>query len=161
MIASSLSPLTGKRVFCLLLAFFGVVIAVNMVFLYVALSTYPGADTEDAYRRGVAYNDVLEKAAAQDTLGWRGTIDYDAATRSLRFFLIDADRRPIRRLSVSAHVRRTVKRGHDLSLALNGYPDGSYRAALDPPLPGQWQVRIEARDRSGPVFRAHKMIWSE
>lgn len=161
MIASSFTPLTGKRVLALLLGFFGIVTAVNMVFLYVALSTHPGADTEDAYRRGIAYNEVLEKAETQNALGWRGTIAFDAAANTLQLSLVDAKGRPVRGLTVTADVRRTVKRGHDFRLTFDERRSGHYRTMLDPPLPGQWRVRIEARDRSGTVFLAHKSIWSE
>jgi len=35
-------PVTGRRVLIWLVAFFGVVIAVNMAFVYFALNTWPG-----------------------------------------------------------------------------------------------------------------------
>ena len=161
MIASKVAPLTGKRVFGILIGFFGIITAVNMVFLYVALSTHPGADTEDAYRRGVAYNAVLDAAAAQKSQGWLNRISYDAADRILRVALVDARGRPVRGLRLTAEVRRTVKSGHDFALVLAERRPGEYQTSLVTPLPGQWQVRLSAHDRSGGVYLANKTIWSE
>ena len=41
-------PLTGGKVFLILVAFFGVVIAVNMVMMRFAIQTLPGTEVDSA-----------------------------------------------------------------------------------------------------------------
>jgi len=44
-------PLTGAKVLFMLLAFFGVVIGVNMIMMRLAIQTLPGTDVDSAYTR--------------------------------------------------------------------------------------------------------------
>ena len=63
-------PLTGRSVLIMLLAFFGVMLAVNFYMARAAIATHPGLDHRNAYEAGVAYNKEIEAAKAQNALGW-------------------------------------------------------------------------------------------
>ena len=47
-------PLTGRKVLFLLVAFFGVVIAVNLVMMKLAIQTLPGTEVDSAYSASLA-----------------------------------------------------------------------------------------------------------
>ena len=71
--------ITGRTVLLSLVAFFGVVFAVNGVFFWFASDSWTGLSTEDAYRKGIAFNDQLARADAQKRLGWTAETDYASA----------------------------------------------------------------------------------
>jgi nitrogen fixation protein FixH len=52
----------GRKVLFLLLGFFAVFASVDAYFVYLAMKTKPGVVTENAYQRGLNYNEVLEEA---------------------------------------------------------------------------------------------------
>src|SRR5688572_2876208 len=62
--------LRGGHVLAAFLAFFGVIFAVNGVFLYMALSTHTGLVAQEPYRKGLHYNDRIAAAERQQALGW-------------------------------------------------------------------------------------------
>ncbi|MHA1599926.1 MAG: FixH family protein, partial [Alphaproteobacteria bacterium] len=45
--------LTGRHVLIMVLAFFGLVIAANVIFVVLAWQSWSGLSTDDAYRRGL------------------------------------------------------------------------------------------------------------
>ena len=57
--------LTGRHVLMMLIAFFGVIFAVNGVFLYAAISTFDGTDTSSAYQKGIDYNTTIAESEEQ------------------------------------------------------------------------------------------------
>ena len=48
-----------------------VVIVVNGVLIYSAISTWKPQVIDESYERGREYNDALARTARQDALGWR------------------------------------------------------------------------------------------
>ena len=60
----------GRHVLIGLVAFFGVMLVANGIFVYYALETFAGGDTSDPYRKGMHYNETLAEAARQDERGW-------------------------------------------------------------------------------------------
>src|SRR5262249_9508445 len=57
-------PLTGRKVLIMLVAFFGVVIGVNMTMMKLAILTLPGTEVDSAYTASLGYE--KEIAAAHD-----------------------------------------------------------------------------------------------
>ena len=54
-----------------IVGFFVVVIAVNVVMMTLAFSTWPGLSTRNHYLEGLAFNEQLEARRRQDALGWQ------------------------------------------------------------------------------------------
>ena len=106
-------PLTGRHVLIAVLAFFGVVFAVNGVMTYIALDSFSGLATEDAYRKGLRYNEQLATADAQAAQGWRVKVDYREGSGSLRLTLRDKDDLPLRSLQIEGIVGRPASAQHD------------------------------------------------
>lgn len=66
-------PFTGRRMFAILVAFFGTVIAVNFAMASYASSTFGGIVVENSYVASQEFNRWLDEADAEKALGWRAT----------------------------------------------------------------------------------------
>ncbi len=63
--------LTGRHVALTFAGFFGVVFAVNIYFVTVALSTHTGVVANEPYRKGLKYNERIAASEQQESLGWK------------------------------------------------------------------------------------------
>lgn len=154
--------ITGRHVLIAVLAFFGVVIAANAAFVVLALDSWTGLSAENAYQRGLAYNDTLRSAAAQRELGWTARLAFtQLGPAQGRIEVGFADRRgaPIEYLSVAGRVRRPTHDGFDRDIVLERSGAGRYAAHLELPLSGQWDVQVEAVSSGGARFRIEDRIW--
>ena len=52
------------------IAFFAVIIVVNLIYIYLSQKSWRGVIFPDSYRRGVEYNETLKLEEAQKKLGW-------------------------------------------------------------------------------------------
>lgn len=142
---------SGRFVLGTIAGFFGFVFLVNAAFVYLALESHPGSVAEDAYRQGLAYNRVLERADRQRALGWRGLIRHRSGAVSLS--MTDASGEALRGLSIELHALRPQSEALDRRLKLIETEPGVYLAggaALDP---GRWNLVFELSDRAGRRFR--------
>ncbi|TVR98669.1 MAG: hypothetical protein EA406_06090 [Rhodospirillales bacterium] len=127
-----------------------VVIAVNGVMAYAAVTTFSGVHTRDHYRKGLAYNEALVATAAQEARGWRVAVTFtpgdgdNGGLGTLQAAFTDADGHPLPDLAVTAELIRPTHAGHDRALALVHQGQGRYASRTELPLPGQWDVRIHA-----------------
>jgi nitrogen fixation protein FixH len=142
-----------------------VVIAVNAVLCFFAVDTFPGLETKDHYRKGLAYNRALAAAEIQDRLGWRMDLSFIPHTQAgnqhggeLVVSFTDKDGNPLRNLSVAAALVRPTHEGFDTSIDLNHGGDGHYAGMVAMPLPGQWEARVRARG-DGQDFRKTQRIF--
>jgi nitrogen fixation protein FixH len=135
----------GRSIPWLFVAFFGVVLSVNLTMIWFAVGSFPGLATERAYDRGLAYNRNLDAAAAQDRLGWHG--DLEARTGpdhapELVFRLRDRSGAPLSGASVSARLERPVETTDDLTVALDERGPGIYLGRPALPHAGVWDVHL-------------------
>ena len=72
--------LNGYHVFGAFVAFFFVVFGVNLAMVFLALDTWSGLSTKDAYQRGLRYNTTLEAMAQKDALGWQDSVIFYTGT---------------------------------------------------------------------------------
>lgn len=138
----------------------GVVVMVNGALAYFALTSSTGLVTEHPYESGNDYNRVLAAAAAQDALGWRGTLAFTATGAEAGEIAVElADRagRKLTGLAVTALVTRPVGPLPDTRLALAEAEAGRYRSPVALTGPGQWDVQIVAR-RGGEIFQFAQRI---
>lgn len=153
----SARPLTGRVVFAWVAAGFALVIAVNGTFAYFAVTSWSGLTTANAYNEGLAYNRVLDQAAAQARLGWRAEMSWRDGAAELR--LHDRNGRPLDGLSVAARFTRPVREGFDRSVMLAAIGQGRYAAPIELPLPGQWDMVVEARG-ANTLYRAAARVFA-
>jgi len=142
------TPLTGRRILSMLIGFFGFIIVVNGVFIYFALESWPGLSTDDAYRKGLAYNETLNAAQQQHALGWHSDIAFisrENITGVLRVQLKNAQNSGLAGLDVLVRLARPTREEFDRTITLTPISDGLYRAPVTLPLKGRWHATVEAR----------------
>lgn len=133
------------------------VVVVNAIMVWFALSTFTGTTVDRSYERGRLYNQVLAEAERQARIGWRFSLLWEAdATDRLsgRLVLVaaDAGAAPLDRLSLDAVLLRPLEAPEPIALGFAQVAAGRYVAAVTLPKPGQWEVRLEARrGGEGPV----------
>lgn len=131
----------GRNVFLCFLAFFGTIALVDAAFVYTALRTNTGTVTDRAYEKGLAYNEVLQRAQSQP--GLRENSAYQDGT--FRWTLADESGAPLSEADVTVRFFRPVKEGHDFSLPLAENGAGIYEVKPELPLKGLWTAQLEAK----------------
>jgi nitrogen fixation protein FixH len=142
-------------------AFFGVVFAVNATMIAIAFTTWTGLTTERSYQRGLDYNRALEAAAAQEALGWRvdfAFIQGQGAHAVVEVGLENRHRDLLEAADVEARFLRPTHAGHDVTVVLPHYRDGRYRAEVELPFAGQWDVHVTASS-GGDVYRLSRRVF--
>jgi len=141
-------------------AFFLVVVGVNLGMAYFATSTFTGLSTDNAYEKGIAYNRNLAMAKAQAELGW--TVDAkiagDARNADVTVTYRDRDGRPVDGLDVQALLTRPTVTGLDQRVALAKRGDGTYGTVLAVPESGEWDFDIIAVGRDSAYQMQRRFI---
>ena len=130
-------------------AFCLAVLAANGVMIALAITTWPGLATTDAYRKGIAYNQALAAAREQAALGWRAELAFRPKGERrgrLELRLADASGRPVERAEVRADLVRPAQGGQDFATFLGSDGSGTYATEVEFPLAGTWDVRLRAGD---------------
>lgn len=119
---------------------FAVIIAVNAVMVWFAVSSFSGLAVQGPFDRGRHYDDVIAEAERQRALGWTA----DVAVRDGRIVLAVAGRdgAPLDRLEVTGVLARPAEALAPVPLALHADGGGRYSAAVRPPKAGQWDARL-------------------
>ncbi len=145
-------PLTGRKVLLIILAFFGVIITVNLVLAFNAIRTFPGLEVKNSYVASQQFDALRE---AQIGLGWRLAVDYGDGELMLRF--VDAAGQPVQPAKLEATVGRATERRSDVTPVFE-YSDGIFKAPLDL-APGIWEVRLKAYSDDGTLFRQTRELF--
>ena len=148
MVEKPVRPLTGWHVLAMFVAFFGVIIAVNILLAWKAVSTFPGLEVENGY---VASQSFDREMAAQKALHWTLKPQYDTTLNEMRLAFTDAGGQPVTVASLSVLIGRTTEAADDKTpaFALKG---GVYSAPVTLPL-GKWMMAVEATSADGTLFR--------
>lgn len=117
--------------------FFIVVAAVDAVMVTLAVTTHTGTVTDHPYEKGLAYNKVVEAAAAQEKLGWKASLTQ--ASGHIRFTLRDASGSLLTPETLTFRFTRPLQPEMDYETQV---PPGGAAAA---PQAGLWQILIIAR----------------
>ncbi|GGK49867.1 FixH family protein [Salinarimonas ramus] len=156
------SPLTGRKVLMIMVAFFGVIFAMNVVLLKLAATTFRGLEVESAYRAGQEYNDVLAESAAQRARAW--AVDVRVARRAdglvaAVFAVSDPDGAPVAGLSGSARLAAPADTALDVEGVLVETGAGAYEAIFPEETdPGRWTLVTELSRDGDVLFRSRNRI---
>ena len=148
--------LRGGHVLTMLLAAFGVVLAVNAIFVTYALGTWSGLSVEQPYDRGIRYNQVLKIDQAELALGWSVHASYDG--RRIEATITDRSGAPVDGATVTARLERPTNEGMDQELSLTPAGSGRYDGHAAVPLAGQWDLRIAANRGSDRVHQRTRVL---
>ena len=150
--------LKGWHVLLIMLGFFGVMFAVNGVFLFHAITSFPGEDIKKSYVQGLTYNDTLAERAAQANLGWRAEAGMRDGQLIVR--LHDAEDRPLSNQLVIGELRRLATHQDDQVLTFQPTLSGEYAVEMEAMAAGQWLLRVSVLDADGEdvLFRVEKTL---
>lgn len=130
----------------------GIVVAVNALMAYFALSTWTGVE-KHPFRKGIAYNKNIEDAKKQKAMHWSLGVNFtyegvEKGTSHRKGEVVvafhDKDGLPLDGLNVRAMFVRPTSAGHDQTVPLKALEQGRYGASVSLPLPGLWDVRVIA-----------------
>ena len=139
-------PLTGGKVLFMLVAFFGVVIGVNMVMMKLAILTLPGTDVDSAYSASLAYENEIVAARDQNARNWKVDAHVQRGAdggATLQVEARDNSGKPMSGLKFHGRFERPTDRRADLPVALAETAVGIYRGSAPLIAPGQWDLVIE------------------
>jgi len=124
------------------------VVAVNGVLVYAALSTFTGVTVTRSYERGRGYNQVLAEAARQEALGWQAEVAWVAGR--LRVAVADREGLPVggRLQGVLLRPLEGMARPLDLATAAAG----RWVADAGNLAPGQWEAQLVLHGSTGERF---------
>lgn len=151
---------TGRTVLVCLVAFFGVIFAVNAVMIRAAVSSFGGLETESSYQAGLDFEREAAQARAQAALHWQ--VDarlaplHDGATR-VSIVAHDAQGRPLKGLTATARLVRPTDQQDDRVIALREGRSGEFRGAAVA-LAGQWDLVLELKRDDARVFRSKNRV---
>ena len=137
----------GSWIPWLFVGFFLVVIAVNGTMIWVALGSWTGLATNQAYDRGLTYNRNLEAAARAAALGWQPSLaaTLDGETGTVELILNGADGAPVTGAEVTVRFERPTSEGLDFAVPLAGTAPGVYRGGFVLPAEGAWNLHATIR----------------
>lgn len=152
--------LTGRTVFALLLAFFGIVFGANAVMVKLAIDTLPGTEVDSAYKASLAFNGMIRSARAQDDQGWRAEAKVtrdESGHAVVEIDMRDRSGAPVSGLSVAVNLARPTDKRADRALAVRESRSGVYRGDAEQVAQGQWDLVIEA-ERGAQRFASKNRI---
>lgn len=133
---------TGHHMAAILVAFFGVVILVNLVMARFAVGTFGGVVVENSYVASQDFNRWLDQAEASRALGWKARLEREADGK-LAVNLIGAPTG----VKLSAEARHPLGRQPDMALTFIDLNGARFRSREALPA-GRWIVRLAATDGS-------------
>jgi len=143
---ASPKPLTGGKVLFMLLAFFGVVIAVNVTMARLAIQTLPGTEVDSAYGASLAYENEIAAAHDQNARNWKVDARIQRGPDGGATLEVEArDNRglPMSGLNFQGRFERPADRRADQAVVLAEIASGIYRGSAPLIGPGQWDLVLE------------------
>lgn len=143
--AQDFDPKRGNWIPWVFVGGMALVVVVNLLLVYAALSTFTGVTTGRSYDRGRSYNQVLAEAARQDALGWTTQVALEGKVLTV----ITRDREG---LPVGGRVEGVLHRpleGAELRLDFAAAGPGRFIAFVELPAAGQWDARLTLTGERG------------
>lgn len=151
---------TGRNMLIGFGLFFLTIFGANAIMVYYAITTFDGVETDNAYRKGRAYNHVLEADAAQRALGWTVTLTITASDPSdngsrpvaATVIIKNMDGEPVELDTVTLSFWRPTHQGMDVTTDMAQHTSGIYTADAELAEAGNWIARITTSAPNGTPF---------
>lgn len=131
---------TGRHLLLIMLAFFGVIIAVNVTMATLANTSWTGFVVKNSYIASQQFNRKAEEGRKQAALGWEAQFALDEGV--VRFALADARGQAVPLLEGTTAFRRPTSDREDVTVALVA-ADGALEGAVAL-ADGAWIVEVLA-----------------
>jgi len=132
---------TGRHMLLVMVAFFGVIITVNVTMAVLATRSWTGLVVGNTYVASQEFNERTERGRAQMALGWQAALSVEPGRLGYR--ITDQNGSVILLEHVTMLLHRPVSAANDTEIVLERSADGGYAAdiTLDD---GSWIVEVEA-----------------
>lgn len=140
-----MSEITGRHVLGITVGAFAIIIAVNVLMAWKAISTFPGLETDNSY---VASQEFDARRAAQEALGWTLDVSYDRGRA--RVAITDRDGHAVQAADLSVLIGRTTEASDDVAPDFAFLGD-TYEAEV-PLGRGYWMFKVTAHAMDGTLF---------
>ncbi|WP_192249408.1 FixH family protein [Mesorhizobium silamurunense] len=152
---------TGRHMLISIVAFFAVVIGVNVTMATLAGRSWTGLVVENTYVASQQFNEEARKGRAQAALGWTGKLTI--ASGEVHYSLIDSHGKPVPLHGVRMLFRHPAYEAEDEAVTLaaaSGASPGNTQefAARHAPKDGVWIVEIDASAGLMSAFRDVRRI---
>ena len=154
-------PITGRMVFFMMVAFFGVVIGVNLIMMRLAIQTLPGTEVDSAYSASLAYQKEIATAQAQSARNWKVEAHVERSGQggaTLRVEAKDASGRPMSGLKFQGRFERPTDRRADQPVSLAEVGIGIYRGNAEVIAAGQWDLVLEGVSAGQRMFLSRNRV---
>lgn len=136
--------ITGWHVLFGMVLFFGVVIAVDALFIVKAYRSFSGQVASNPYEAGLAFNKTLAQRRREAALGWSAGVETPAGGKTVVVTLKDRDGKLLEGLSVTGVLERPATETGRQTLNFKPLGQGRYEAQAR--LDGAWDLRGVARN---------------
>ena len=161
MSAAIVRQMHGRHVAFILAGFFGVMLAVNGIFIYLAVTTFNGLES-DAYQKGLHYNDRIDAGSRQSALGWSHGVAL-GPDGTVRVSVKDREGAPVSGLAIAGNIARPVADRFTSALAFRESGTGTYLAPAALLPPGNWIVSLQATRAESPsgqtAYQIKERLW--
>lgn len=153
--------LKGWHVWTMVGMFFAIVIGVNIIFITLAVQSFPGEDVKKSYVQGLEYNKTLDARARQAALGWQANATFEPSSdgAALTIRMHDRNGAPLTGFNITAELRRPVTDKQDHALMFVDQGDGVYRAEIGVLDRGGWQLKGQAEGQGERFEFTGRLAW--
>ena len=140
----------------ILVVFFGVVIAVNVLMARLATQTFSGVVVDNSYVASQHYNTWLDEAAKEKTLGWKAAVEHRADGRVVVRFTGSAAAAVPDKAVLSGEAWHPLGQVADHDLDFEQQADHSYLSTA-PLAKGRWRLRFKL-EGEGHIWRGQEVL---
>ena len=132
---------TGRHMLGAMVAFFGVIVAVNLTMASFAMQSWTGLVVQNSYVASQEFNDRAKAGRARAALGWQGELAY--SNGRLRYTLAHDNGSAVALTDVQVALGRPAYEADDTTIELAPTGDGGFGSNVELG-DGQWIVRVSA-----------------
>lgn len=159
--SSTARPITGRFVLITTVAFFAVVISVNMVMMRFAITTLPGTEVDSAYSASLAYQREILAARQQNERGWQVQAHIERRPDGAAAVAIEARDHagaPLAGLNFLARLQRPTDRRAYRAIEVTEAGSGSFHGRAEGISAGQWDLVIEGDAEGRRMFLSKNRV---
>ncbi len=146
---------TGRHMLAIIVAFFAVVIGVNLTMAYFASHSWSGLIVHNTYVASQHFDEDVEATKALHERGW--VSDLDVGGGNVVYTLDDASGAPIEADEVVVLFQRPASELQDREIHLMPRSRGVFESQ-DAIATGQWLARISVKDGDAVLFRETRRL---
>jgi len=155
--SSGAFTLQGRHVLVAFVAFFSLIVGLDIGFAVMAYRSAPGETAANPYEAGLAYQQELELKAREAALGWTASLAR-TADGELELAVTDRAGAPLSGLQVTGWMRRPATERDRQPLTFEPTAPGQYRSRPAQTPQGAWDLSLVARDNEAKSFHIERRL---